>query len=106
MLLRLIAMPFVKVVTWGSQTFTISVGIEFLKGMRDWRIIKSLKQNFWEDIKSWIYENIKKTEINWLEKINSKIWNYFLSSCFHPDEFWIWSYRPTSLINILEIRFY
>lgn len=66
-------------------------------------IIKSLKQNFWEDIKSWISENIKKTEINWLEKINSKIWNYFLSSCFHPDEFWIWSYRPTSLINILEI---
>lgn len=66
-------------------------------------IINSLKNIFWENIKKWIEKEVKNSWIIWLEKLNKKIAWQFVSSCFHPNEFWIWSYRPTSLINILEL---
>lgn len=66
-------------------------------------ILEHLKNIFWEDIKSEIEKNISETSIEWLEKLNKRLWNTFISSCFHPDEFGIWSYRPTSLINLLEL---
>lgn len=82
-----------------------NLNLENNKEILPWNkeILEHLKNIFWEDIKTEIEKNISKTSIKWLEKLNKRIWNIFISSCFHPDEFEIWSYRPTSLINILEL---
>lgn len=66
-------------------------------------ILKKLKEKFWENVKNWIKENISETKIDFLQKLNEKFWEKFISSCFHPDEFGIWAYRTTSLINISQL---
>jgi len=66
-------------------------------------IVKHLKEIFWEDINLWIENIIIKTKNKWLIKLNNIFWWSFLNSCFHPDEYGIWSYRASSLINTAEI---
>ena len=66
-------------------------------------INSSLKEKFWEDVNFWIKKEIWDLQIDWLKNINSILWWSFFNSCFHPDEFWIWSYRVSSLVNQSEI---
>lgn len=66
-------------------------------------IISNLKENFWENVNWKISEEISDLWIEWLKKINQTLWWKFFNSCFHPDEYWIWSYRVSSLVNQSEI---
>jgi len=66
-------------------------------------IIKNLKENFWENIVENITEKIFDTNLNSIKENNKIIWKEILNSCFHPDEYWIWAYRTTSLINTAQL---
>ena len=66
-------------------------------------IALNLKEKFWENILDSIKKEVSDLQIVWLKNINSVLWWKFFNSCFHPDEFGIWSYRVSSAINQLEI---
>ena len=66
-------------------------------------IILYLKEKFWKDVNQWISKEIKNIWIKWFTNVNKILWWNFFNSCFHSDEFWIWSYRVSSLINQSEI---
>jgi len=76
-------------------------GCNITKSNQD--ITEWLKKIFWDNILKWIWEYINSTNLEWIKKMNLLVWQKFISSCFHPNEYWIWAYRTTSLVNITQL---
>lgn len=67
------------------------------------KILDKLYDTHGKNVTESISEKIQKTQLTSLIRINELLGNYFISSCFHPNEFPIGAYRTTSLINLAEL---